>query len=244
MNRRQSTLILVALAVLGLAWATPAQAELVAQWKFDEGFGATVEDASAHGNDGRLKGVRQSWVAGHTDEADDYALRFPATKSTTFVECSDSESFDSIKDEFTIAAWVQERDGSNHGHILVTTSNYRGRDWLLQTDKNNTNSAHVHSSSQRAWNKKSLGFKIPNDEWHHVAVTFDGKEMKAYLDNKLESTHEIGEGQTFPDFSGALYIGGWLVPWSNFIGDIDEMVIFNTVEDVGKIMKGTHPDLK
>ncbi|KPK44343.1 MAG: hypothetical protein AMK72_12165, partial [Planctomycetes bacterium SM23_25] len=223
------------MAVLGLAWPTTAQAELVGYWNFNEGEGTTAGDFSPNANDGTLAGNQlPSWVAGHTANPGDNALNFVFSLSS-YVAVPTSASLGTITDNFTIAAWAYERDWSNYGHIFVTTSDYANRNWLFQTDADDQ--AYVWSTTDDAW-KKPLGWAIPDGAWHHIALTYDGTNMRSYLDGTLQTT--IGVGSSFPSFE-TLYLGGWLAGGSGFEGDLDDMVIFNSVEDIGQIMDGTHP---
>ncbi len=224
-----------ALAVVGLAWLTPAQADLVGYWNFNEGEGTTAGDFSPNANDGTLAGNQlPSWVAGHTANPQDNALNFVFSFSS-YVAVPTSASLGTITTNFTIAAWAYEREESNYGHIVVTTSDYSNRNWLFQTDAGDQ--AYVWSTTDGAW-QKPLGWAIPDGAWHHIALTYDGIDMRSYLDDTLQTT--IGVGSTFPSFE-TLYLGGWLAGGSGFLGDLDDMVIFNSVEDIGQIKDGTHP---
>jgi len=237
--KTRTTLMLCVLAVLALAWATPAQAALVGYWNLNEGSGTTAKDfLKGNNNDGTLSGG-VSWVTGHTGASGDYAVRIPG--GSDYITVPDSASFDTITNNFTIAAWVRELGGTNYGHVFVTTTNYAARNWLLQTSAWGGDSMYVWSDTNGAWNK-SLGYILPGGNgWHHLALTYDGTNMRLYADGSLAGTY--GVSSTFPNFGGALYIGGWLAGGSSFDGDIDDAVVFNSVENVGQIMAGTHPDM-
>ena len=76
------------------------------------------------------------------------------------------------------------------------------------------------------------------NSWHHIAVTYDGSNLRSYFDGVLRSTKPTTA--TLAAW-GTFRLGGFSVFGSGFQGFLDDMVIFNTVEDVAQIMAGTHP---
>jgi len=228
-------------ATLGLAFPNATQATLVGYWNFDEGTGTTAADFSANANDGTLIGNPvPTWEGGHTGGAGDYALNFDFGNAPR-VTVPASPSLATITNNFTIATWANEMDGgSNYGHIFSTTSNSSSRKWLFQTDAWGGDSTYVWSDTDGAWRKR-LGWTLPNDAWHHVALTYDGTNLRSYMDGTPNGTY--GVGSPFPAFTGALYLGGWLAGGSGFTGSLDDVVIFNSVEDIRSIMDGTHPEM-
>ena len=72
----------------------------------------------------------------------------------------------------------------------------------------------------KAW--KGLTFKVPTKEWFHVAVTFDGKEMKGYVNGKLvakgKAEGELRNGGAQLFFGTSDHKGN-----NRFIGLVDEV---------------------
>ena len=236
---RNVLFVLPLLAAAILASPTPAQAALVGYWNFNDGSGLTAADFTANANDGTLFGNPvPTWVAGHTGSVGDYALNFQFGNAPR-VTVPGSASFATITTNFTLATWAFERSSSNYGHIFVTTTDHANRNILLQTD-NGGDQAYVWSTTNGAW-QQPLGWQIPDGAWHHIALTYDGTNLRSYLDGNLQNT-QGPNGQTFPAFAD-LYLGGWLAGGSGFIGDLDDMVIFNSAEDVTSIMNGTHREM-
>ena len=236
-RQRSGARLLSALGAL-LLCASPAPAGMVAYWNFNEGSGSTASDSTANHNNGTLGGSSGSptWVTGHTGVTGDKAVQI--TGGTSYVSVLSSASLATVTTNFTIAAWVFESSATNYGHIFVTTTDFSNRNWLLQTD-NGGDSAYVWSTTNGNW-QKGLGWQIPDGTWHHVAITYDGSNMRSYLDATLKNTQAIGGSASFPAF-GTLYLGGWLAYNSSFGGSLDDVVIFNSVEDVSLIKNGTHP---
>jgi hypothetical protein len=228
----------IASGLIALSLGGDACAELVAYWNFDEGTGTMAADSSPNANDGTLfGGPVPTWVAGHTVGAEDFALNFQFGDAPR-VAVPTSASLNLITNEFTFATWAFETSSSNYGHLFVTTSDSSNRNWLFQTD-NGGDQAYVWSPSDSNW-QRPLGWQVPDGAWHHLALTYDGTDLRSYIDGALQNTQGVSVG--FPAFND-LYLGGWLAGGSGFIGSLDDMVIFNTVEDVGKIMTGKHPEM-
>jgi len=221
-----------------VAMVGAAQGGLVAYWNFNEGSGTTAADSSSNGNDGTLVGT-PTWVAGHTGGVGDFALEFD--KGTTDgVQVSDHPSLD-LGSSFTIAAWVYDR-GSDFGYVI-------GRDiggdsnYYLQTGRSD--------DRKYFWSVTDPEFQIRHDfamslnAWHHYAVTFDGSDLRFYLDGSLQGSPDaIGGDQTLSDSSNGLWIGRRDTDTARtWDGYLDDVVIFNSVEDITQIMNGTHPDM-
>ena len=106
-----------------------------------------------------------------------------------------------------------------------------------------------HNTTSYAW---SSGHDFidapwkPDTDWHHIAVTWDGKEFGIYLD-----ADQIGSGVTTPDLGRnpltnkplliGIYLGtGQHGQWGEFFsGRIDEVAIFNIAladDDIETIM--------
>ena len=101
---------LLSLVMLGLLHAHEVHAQeegLVGYWKFDEGMGSVVEDASGNGHDGLLKEAR--WVAGKVNQA----LSF---EYGGVVEIPDHQELRLQKD-FTITAWINKTQASVMSHL-------------------------------------------------------------------------------------------------------------------------------
>jgi len=231
---RNCTMVL-ALFALALC-AKSAQAGLVAYWDFDEGSGTTAADFSSNDNDGTLVNT-PTWVAGHTGDADDYALEFDQD-TTDGVSVPDHSSLD-LGSSFTIAAWVYDQ-GSAFGYVI-------GRDiggvsnYYLQTGRNGDDRKYFWSASDAEFQIRH-DFAMSSNAWHHYAVTFDGSDLRFYLDGSLQGSPDaIGGDKTLSDSSNGLWIGrrdaDTARTWNGYL---DDVVIFNSVEDITQIMDGTH----
>jgi hypothetical protein len=70
---------------------------------------------------------------------------------------------------------------------------------------------------------------INDDEWHHIAATYDGTIMRLYIDGQLNASNTTYTG-SLPDNNDSIWIGRHYDPddtTAYFDGIIDEVVIWN-----------------
>ena len=243
--KTRSTLTLVAVAAL--AWAAPAQAGLVGYWHYNEGSGSTVHDYSANDNDGTILGTKATWVDGHTADGagGDSALNLPFySEDSTSVQVPASASVKSLhtEDKFTIAMWARQTSGALYGNWVYFGTAGAGP-WYLQTGTTGDDQLYMWSNADNQW-QHGLGNGILGDGWTHIALTYDGTDVKLYVDGVEKTT--VTPGTSFPSLDAIPHLGlGGACAYNTAAGgDIDDVVIFNTVEDVTSIMNGTHPDMQ
>jgi hypothetical protein len=160
--------------VLGPALTSTVRADLVGWWRLDEGTGTTAFDSSGNGNDGTILGNPQ-WVPGMIGGALDF------DGDGDYVDCGNDPIFD-ITEEVTLAIWVNANDIGNGAHNC----------WL---GKGDNTYAIKHQSGNNleffifdgSWHSTNYTTDIEslNGEWHHMAGTYDGTELKFYLDGEM-----------------------------------------------------------
>jgi hypothetical protein len=163
--------------VLVLSTAGNASAELVAHWTLDEGSGNTAYDISGNGLDGTLQGDPQ-WVVGKIGGA----LEFDGNGD--YIDCGNDPIFD-ITEQITLTVWVNANDMANSQNNMWLGKGDNA--YAIKHQTGNYLEFFVYDgswhSTQYTTNLESL-----NGEWHHMAGTFDGTELKFYLDGQLEIT--------------------------------------------------------
>jgi len=157
---RTSSIVLIAFL---LCSNTPAAEKpgLVAHWDFNEGTGSILHDRSGNENHGKIAGAK--WVPsgpGHAlvfDGLDDY------------VDCGAGRSLD-IRGPVSLSAWVRPVAASAKEPGIVgkyfesyALTLYRGGSWWYISSGGN-----------------NLKTPLTTGQWHHVAGTFDGREMRIY----------------------------------------------------------------
>ena len=160
----------------------PPEDYLVAHWELDETSGGTAED-SAGDNDGILHGGPQ-WRpyrgrmngALEFDGADDY------------VDCGNSSVFD-ITDEITVAAWVNISAVNVDWQTIIAKGDSA---WRLSTAENDMR-FHFAVTGGPPWNYVNGDTVVDADEWHHVCGTYDGTNMRLYVDGLEDSASPVAD---------------------------------------------------
>jgi hypothetical protein len=210
-------------------------AGLVAWWRFDESSGTAALDSSPNGNAGTIYGAqRVSGVAGsalHFDGIDDY------------VEVPSSGSLN-LGGAFTFATWILLESLAGHPEDVILNkegdvvgqripyelavldtsspshSGYFG--WHLSVPGVSTDAPNVGAG----WHEG--GGPVPIGRWAHLALVFDGHEIRTYVDGVLQRTFS-GSGSVIQN-TRAVRIGarGAPGPAHDFLnGCIDEVRIYS-----------------
>lgn len=152
--------------------AAAAPAVLVGYWKLDN----NAQDSSGNGNNGTLSG-NPIWTAAgkiggalNLDGVDDY------------VDCGNGASLN-ITDAVTLSAWIKPGDVGNGEHNPFVAKG--DQSYSLKHNTANTLEFFVYDAG--AWyavNSAVLDSNF-NGAWHHVAGTYDGAQLKLYVDGVL-----------------------------------------------------------
>ena len=173
----------------------------------DEGKGNRVEDASDNDFDGDIVGGAK-WVAGQFGEG----LELIAADE---VQIEDDPAIDG-GDEFTIAMWVFQEGEQNTGLIQKGT-NWPDISYLIQPWSDGQIYFGVNVTASRAITKPGTH---PLGKWYHLAGTFDGKDLKIFINGALKA-EAAAPVKTAPDTGTPLQLG------NRFEGKIDEFVMYS-----------------
>ena len=155
---------------------------LSALWELDESGGAIAYDSSGNGIDGTLEPAPTltpplwqpagGWFNGalQLDGVDDY------------VDCGNDDRLN-ITDEITLAVWVKTNDSGN-GQFNPYVSKGNQSYGLKHQDSNNIEFVIYDDWWYYVWFSVDTSF---NDDWHHLAGTYDGSQLKLYVDGELEA---------------------------------------------------------
>ncbi|MCA9208134.1 MAG: LamG domain-containing protein, partial [Planctomycetales bacterium] len=196
--------------------------DLVGHWKLNENSGTDAADDSGSGNDGELFGVfsfdLDSVASCPTDGS---ALRFNGTDD--YIAVPDSNSLD-ITDALTIAGWVHADSwgaGFNVDVIARKGSDGPNSYQLAVADKKVT--LLLDDSDGGGIQGKT---RLSKDAWYHVAATWDGSEVRIYVNGSLDMDAAASWSGTLSTDSRDLYIGGQ--PGGDFFdGILDDIRIYN-----------------
>jgi len=200
---------------------------LVGWWKLDDGRSMAL-DWSTRDNHGTLYGD-PIWVAGILDGA----LEFSGVE---YVDFGNAESLN-ITGQITLAVWVNTNDagnGEDNPYIAKGNTSYS-----LRHSANNSTGFFIYDGAENysAASPVSSSF---NGIWHHVAGTYDGSNLKLYVDGDLKQTIPYAgpiATNTFGVNVGRDAEQTWM--WYN--GVIDDVRIYNralTQEEIKLVMRG------
>lgn len=225
-------LLIVAVLAISCVFATSNYAigggNIVGLWLFDDEKGNVAEDSSENGNDGELLGNLE-WVAGKSEGA----LSFPGVKgSSVMVPHNDSLTVTT----YSICAWVKTPSGTGDPRVLVKGALASTYSYYL-TIRSSQKVAFVGFSRKGDW-PEAWGTKdVMDDQWHHLAGTYDGTTMRLYVDGEVDA-EETHSGK--PDeVENPVTIGADSDGVFPFNGIIDEVGLFSaalTENEVKRIM--------
>ena len=217
---------------------------LVLYFPFDEGDGATATDTSVNGFVGKLNG-ECVWVE---DGKSGGAIEF--TRGNVIVP--DDDLLD--VEQLTVMAWIfptaisDATSCHNWGNVIYHKSGSSDDSVEFALMKND--GACLYINSGHGGNKRmgpfdgadvdnSLGpvnLGLKTDVWYHIAATFDGENLKVYLDGELGGEKAIAAGNPSIIWNdNDSYIGGRDYQESWFVGMIDEFALFNRALDEDEI---------
>ena len=162
----------------GGAVADPA---LKGHWSFDEGSGLVA--ANAAGPAGAKVPAALKWVNGKTGKAVSF-------NGKDFVVVKHIEEFNSP--QYTFAAWTKFKNTGDHHYIVWKAGPEfpeaeNARRFDLWTSIDGIVNGIVHDKAGLD-NLHFMGqANIADDKWHHVALTYDSRIVKLYVDGKKET---------------------------------------------------------
>jgi hypothetical protein len=240
---RKLTYVVSFIVVLGLL--SNASAELVGQWKLDEGAGTTALDASGNGNDGTLEDD-PTVVVGQFGQA----LAFE--DSRVAIPASDSLTADMFQGSFTFSAWINpKRTGNTWQQIFRSVAANFNNDTLFINNDGRLSWRGTVGGGWAGGMCETAPNVVPADQWTHVAVTGDGTNFRIYVNGALSQESAF---QTTDGANATYYIGGDpTYTDESYSGIIDDVRVYNHVmseDDIrasmenqgGAIVKAYGPD--
>ena len=201
----------------------PPAVGLVAAYGFNEGSGTTVTDASGTGNAGAVSGA--TWSASGRIGG---ALAFDGVND--WVTVADANSLD-LTGAMTLEAWVFPTSLPNNLWPTVLLKERTGDLSYALYANTDTN-----RPSGEAWigaDRSVRGTaKLATGVWSHLAVTYDGANLRFYVNGTLASTQ--ARTGSIATGTGPLRIGGNASWAGEFLtGRIDEVRVYNRALDGG-----------
>lgn len=198
-------------------------------WSFENPAGVQIRDFK-----GSSHGIRNSAVVAVSNGLSGGALSFVEGKGRVLIENMLLDS-----KEFSISVWVryvsENADGflNRESRIISKASGQQSQQHMWMLGLGSENSAvrfRLKTEGQATSTITSIEGSFTHDRWVHLVATYDGHEMKLFLDGKLgAATKKSGRLISKPNIPVA--IGGHPVDGEGenlgFIGLIDELAIFD-----------------
>lgn len=210
---------------------------LIAYWKLDETSNAIIADSSGNGNNGTWSDDADNDVTSETIPAP-VSTGLSVDGSNDFITVPHDETLD-ISDAYTISSWVYFDSSQATSPItpsLIGKNNGGGwgSGWTVGRTSGGGNVVGgkirlsvQHDRNTNSPNANYSGWHYPVDTWNYVTVSWDGTNVKYYLNGALVDTGTV----TIPPntSSGDLTIG---YARSNSYdtyhdGRIDDMRLYN-----------------
>ncbi|MBV8879524.1 MAG: hypothetical protein JO332_06160 [Planctomycetaceae bacterium] len=233
---------ILALATFTSALGFQAAPTLVLYYKFDEAAGNTAVDSSGNGYNGTWTVTANSGasVSASTDVAPNvlgnaHSLIFTkptnALQAGAFVDTPNNSAF-TFTGAFSAMAWIKPaalaagQNTNDRGSIChkwdYTTQQLSG--WSFERERDGRITFITGSRTETDYLRTGGSDLVPNGQWHHVAVVYDGSNKMIYLDGTVRATQPTS---IIPAVSNAnLHIGKDDYN-RNFHGNIDDVKLFS-----------------
>jgi len=209
-------ILAILLVVLGLACG--ASAEMVAYY----GFEGNASDSLGN-NDGTVFG-NPTYVTGKYGQAIDL------DGVEDYVDCGNSAVFN-MTDEITVAAWVCIDTIPAQWTAVVTKGNSA---WRLSTLSNTRKFVFAVTAT----NNIPGATEIPVGEWHHLCGTYNGTNIRLYLDGIEDPQSPTAYSGNIATNSDNVYIGSNADTAANFWdGLMDDVRIYTHALDSDQVMR-------
>jgi hypothetical protein len=156
---------------------------LVGYWKFDLINSSNyTSDYSGKGNDGLLYNFNSDPVV---PIAGKYGNALSFDGSDDYVEVADSSSLD-ITNTITISAWINGTYTGNHHVVRKLNDTSQGVIYLLRVNGSGILQPALNNGTPYTiFNSTN---SLQNNTWYHVAFTYDGNNVKIFINGVLDST--------------------------------------------------------
>ncbi|MFD0619966.1 LamG-like jellyroll fold domain-containing protein [Paenibacillus sp. GCM10027629] len=205
-------------------------AELVAHWKFDEGFGTIIDDSSGKGNTGKLVN-NPAWNSLGKFEG---ALAF---SSGSRAEINAFSFLEQTGDE-TVSLWFKTSQPADGYYDIFKQEN---RFTALQMAGGNRARVVYWPGGSSTPKTLSFPWTYNDDNWHHYISSYSQKTgLKIYVDGKVVASDATNLGP-LPRVTNKILLGADVSGGEAYNGQLDDVRVFNgplTEAQVMQLMYG------
>jgi fibronectin type 3 domain-containing protein len=193
----------------------PPPTGLVAAYGFNAGSGTTLADATGKGHTGTISGAVWS-AAGKSGGA----LSFDGVND--WVTVADANDLD-LTNGMTLSAWVRPSGAGADWQTVMLKESPGFMVYALYADTDtNRPSGHVVIGGDLDVRGAA---QLAANTWTHLAVTFDGANLRFYVNGALVATRAVAGSMSAS--TGVLRIGG-NATWGEWFGGLlDDLRIYN-----------------
>ena len=230
-------ILLLSVISIGSLETIAGDKSLILYLPFDEGSGKKTEDKSQYGHHAKLIN-NCKWVNGKFGKA----VEISGKEDTEIVKTGEADTL-KIKGEITKMAWVNVIAWTGNLMTVIGKNNHNGGEHSSYgfglTGQGEGIQAFFGTGDARP--TLNMPAALEKGKWLHIAVSYDGKEMKAYLNGK-----EVGkkaDGFKFTGTNDAPVRIGCAKDRGRYVfhGAIDEVVIYSralTTKEIKDVMEG------
>lgn len=204
---------------------------LVAYYKFDEGYGTVTKNSGSAGSSHSGTISNATWTK---EGKYDHALVYNGTSSYTQLGTTDLDPYFAALDNWSISTWVNISGWANEGAVF---SNRYADTEILRLYTNGTTgqlSLQTRDSGNTSTNQSVSG--LTANTWYHITIsrTYNGT-LDIYVNGVLKSSTAdartgdfVSEAGSHEYFVGRTVTSADWVTWKYFTGRIDEVKIYST----------------
>lgn len=211
--------------------ALPAREDLVLYMNFDRRPRDVVRNLAGSRHHAEAKGVK--WIAKGKRRG---ALEFDDPAQLTIPHHADL-----CPDQFTLAMWVRAADVQGNWRLIASKTDvgsWHGGYGFCRYPSDDPN-LYFYAGH---YNSGSVKEPIPNDEWVHLAGTFDGKQVTMYVNGEPSLPLPIAGRVSMSHTTTPFIVGGG--GSYNWTGAIDEIVLYRralSIQEIEKLMIAVSP---
>lgn len=158
-----------------------------------------------------------------------------------------ADAFEVTDRSFTVQAWFRKNGPGTHrgnaeatnGTILSVGIGYWDG-WRLTTSYPSLVTGFEIGRPQPS---SSVGIStgpVSDAVWHHLAATWDGKEMRVYVDGLLAAAGEYAGEYTSPPTDKRFRVGYADYGWGSVLLDVDEVAVYRRALSPERILRDAH----
>jgi RHS repeat-associated protein len=187
---------------------------LVAAYSFDDASGTTLHDVSGNGNDGVLTG--QTWSTGKYRTG----LIFDGQ---SYITVPNSPLLD-LTTGMTLSAWIRPLASAQWFPTIALKEDQGDLSYSLYSEAAHSGASLCVGPPSDQFGTCVSGGSVPQDDWTHLAGTYDGSVYNLYMNGELVASapQTMAAGVS----TDPLRIGGNSIWNEYFTGIIDELRIY------------------